>query len=44
MQILAVLLLTWVLAAPVWPGKGSGQTVVFILDDSANMAPFVKKP
>ena len=40
MQILAVLLLTWVLAAPVWPGKGSGQTVVFILDDSANMAPF----
>lgn len=40
MQILAVLLLTWVLAAPVWPGKGSGQTVVFILDDSANMTPF----
>jgi len=40
MQILAVLLLTWVLASPVWPGKGSGQTVVFILDDSANMTPF----
>ena len=40
MQILAVLLLTWVLAAPAWPGKGSGQTVVFILDDSANMTPF----
>lgn len=40
MQILAVLLLTWVLAAPAWPGKDSGQTVVFILDDSANMTPF----
>lgn len=40
MQILAVLLLTWVLAAPVWPGRDASQTVVFILDDSADMAPF----
>lgn len=40
MQILATLLLTWVLAAPAWPGKDARQTVVFILDDSADMAPF----
>lgn len=40
MQILAVLLLTWVLAAPTWPGKDAARTVVFILDDSADMIPF----
>lgn len=40
MQILAVLLLTWVLAAPAWPGKDAFQTVVFIMDDSADMTPF----
>lgn len=40
MQILAALLITWVLTAPAWPGRDAGQTVVFILDESADMSPF----
>lgn len=40
LQLLAVLLLAWVLAAPCWVRQDAEQTVVFIMDDSANMYPF----
>ena len=40
MQILAALLIAWVLAAPAWPRRDASQTVVFVLDGSADMAPF----
>lgn len=43
MQILAVLLLAWVLAAPCWPREDAHQTAVFVLDESADMAPFRKE-
>lgn len=40
LQLLSVLLLAWVLAAPCWVREDAEQTVVFIMDDSADMAPF----
>lgn len=40
MQILAVLLLTWVLVEPSYPRENASQTVVFVLDESADMEPF----
>ncbi len=40
LQILAVLLITWVLAEPVYPRENAGQTVVFVMDESADMEPF----
>lgn len=40
LQLLAVLLLTWVLAEPRWLRPGSIQPVAFVLDSSASMQPF----
>lgn len=40
MQILAALLIAWVLSGPAWPRRDAGQTAVFVLDGSADMAPF----
>ncbi len=40
LQIIATLLITWVLAAPRWLKKDSSQTVVVILDSSASMSAF----
>lgn len=40
MQILAILLLTWVLVEPSYPRENASQTVVFVLDESADMEPF----
>ncbi len=40
MQILAVLLLTWVLADPCRPRGESRQIVAFVLDETADMKPF----
>ncbi len=40
LQITAALLLTWVMLSPVFPREHAGQTVVFVLDESADMAPF----
>lgn len=40
LQLAAALLLAWVLAQPVWPREGSHATVVFVLDESADMQPF----
>lgn len=40
LQLLAALLLAWVLAEPVWPGPGDRATAVFVLDESADMQPF----
>lgn len=40
LQILAALLLTWLLIEPRWVREGSRQTVVVVLDASASMHPF----
>ncbi len=40
LQIAAAILLTWVMLSPVFPREHAGQTVVFVLDESADMAPF----
>ncbi len=37
LQVLALLLLTWVLAEPRWPRADSAQTVVIVLDDALAM-------
>lgn len=43
LQILAVLLMAWVLAEPCWVRESASQTVVFVMDDSAGMQPFRKE-
>lgn len=40
LQILAVLLATWVLAGPRWVREESSQTVVMVMDDAAGMSAF----
>ncbi len=40
LQILGVLLLTWILVEPRWPQDHSIQRVVVVLDDSASMSVF----
>ncbi len=40
LQLLAALLLAWVLGEPRWVRPDSAQTVIFVLDSSASMQPF----
>ncbi len=40
LQLLAALLVAWVLSAPRWRRTDSAQTVVVVLDSGASMAPF----
>lgn len=40
MQILCILMLTWVLVKPRWLQEDTWQTIVFVLDDSINMQAF----
>lgn len=43
MQLLAALLLAWMLAEPRWIREDSRQTVVVVLDSSASMSAFTKE-
>lgn len=40
LQLLAALLLAWVLGEPRWVRPDSAQTIVFVLDSAASMQPF----
>ncbi|MEO7932328.1 MAG: BatA domain-containing protein [Chthoniobacterales bacterium] len=40
LQLLAILLITWLLAEPRWIRHDSAQTVAIVLDDSASMSAF----
>lgn len=43
LQLLMVLILTWLLVDPHWVQKKSGQTAVIVLDSSASMSAFRKE-
>lgn len=43
LQILCVLLLTWVLVSPHWVRENTFRPVVFVMDDSISMSPFHKE-
>lgn len=40
LQILCVLLLTWVLVSPQWVRENTSRPVIFVVDDSISMSPF----